>query len=198
MTDNQNFTIVEHYCVTNPKSEGFAVLKELIATFSDYRASFSLLDHRSDVWAASLLYDAYYCHQVDIAIYLCNMGRDQHPFLTFFPYAFEYDFYEDKSHEFEEKIQILDAINNGYNFRETFRTDYELIKQHFFYEDFSDTQEYKLVIKNIIIFDQYVQMNGMSTIQLLGELEYNRVKKIIPELAKNNTSQLEGFTEEQV
>ena len=41
-----------------------------------------------------------------------------------------------------------------------------------------------LTIKNLIIFNQYVQMRGMSAHELFGKVEYTRLKNIIPELTE--------------
>ena len=168
--------------VDNRASAGFEVLKELISTFPSYRESYIALENND--FATSLLFSAYYDHHMPLALYLIDMGREQHPFYTFFLYAFESSYYDDYSHEFSEKIEILDAINNGYNFTEKFKSDYIMLKQHEMINPQNPCQSHKLTIKNLIIFNHYVKMREMSTNELFGEVEYNRLKKIIPELTE--------------
>lgn len=166
----------------NKTPAGFEVLKELISAFPGYRESFIPFENGN--WAASLLHDAFYDHHVLLAIHLIGLGREEHPFFTFFPYAFENDFYDDKSQEFSEKISILDAINSGYNFVEKFKSDYEILKQRGFIDHESNCQEHKLTIKNLIVFNKYVLIREMSPKELFGELEYDRLKGLIPELTQ--------------
>ena len=141
--------------------------------------------------STSLLFHAYYDHHMPLALYLIGMGRDEHPLHTFFLYAFEDNWYDHKSHEYDEKISILDAINKTYNFEETFKADYQMLKHNGSLQinsGYSHWRKGHLIIENLIIFEKYVQTKKMSTKQLLGDEEYSRLIALIPHLKKTTLS----------
>ena len=170
--------------VDNRASAGFEALKELISTFPDYRNSFIQFGDYTSIYAQSLLFDAFYNHNVSLALYLLGIGREEHPFFIFFFAAFEGAYNDDDPHELSEKIQILDAFNTGYNFTEKFKSDYKMLKECGYIDPDNRCVSHKQTIKNLIIFNQYVQMRGLSAHTLFGEVEYNRLKKIIPDLTE--------------
>ena len=161
------------------------MVKELIATFPEYRHTWKVCEN--GLCSISLFSNAINSHHVALAIHVIGMGQEEHPFYVFFHCAFIPDFYDEahEPYEFGEKIQILDAINTRYNFAELFKSDYELLKEDGFVNG-QNTQESTLTTKNLIIFFQYIHMRGMSTNELFEEVEYDRLKEMIPELNEIN------------
>ena len=84
------------------------------------------------------------------------------------------------SHDFAEKVQILDAIRENYDFEKTFKRDYKMIK------DNGSDNKAKLFYKNLKILNQYAKMRGIMPENLFGKSNHEWFKKNIDNFDQKN------------
>ena len=83
--------------------------------------------------------------------------------------------------DFEEKVQVLDAIRDHYDFEQMFKEDYKLMKDTGGIAPTSTCNEHQLSIRNLKIVNQYAKMRGISPKNLFGKTEYDWLKESVPD-----------------
>ena len=81
--------------------------------------------------------------------------------------------------DFDEKVQVLDAIRQNYNFEETFKADYRILKDRGTVDPESPCVEHKLCIRNLKIVNQYAKMRGIVPENLFGKSGYEWLQENI-------------------
>ena len=150
----------------------------------------------------SLLYAALFDYHTNLAIFIISLAKEHHPFFLFFQLCFDIDDGNNKffkanypdleKFEFEDKIRILDAIRESYDFEQKFKEDYKLTKENFGLDSdrlISASAGKKksmlgLTVENLKIFNYYCKLRGIDPEKLFGQEEYKYLKTTIPDFDK--------------